>query len=99
MARRNYWWIATVDRACQPPKAYVLFGSEKSEDDARMKGIELLGNADFEIRMFPTRDRSEAAAMFKGKRLERTHSIHDAARHVGHEAGLRQKARRMRRGY
>ena len=40
--RRYYFWLACRD---SNGKHYLVFGSDKSEDEARQKGFEMLGGA------------------------------------------------------
>lgn len=92
MSRKEYWWIVCTDS--ESGKRYLLFGSDKSEDDARQNGLEMLGGTDFEIRMFPTSDRNTASAMLRGKRLKESHSLAESSQRIGHERSidrLRQK--------
>ena len=91
--RKNYWWLICRDSEGKP---YLVFGSERSEDDARQKGIEMnLGDfGDFEIKRFPTRDKGEASAYYRGKRLERGDGIDAAKQRIGHEKSIDQLRRR-----
>ena len=77
---------------------YLVFGSDTSEDDARQKGIEMnLGDfGDFEVRCYPTRDRSEASALFRGKRLANGEGIDKARERIGHEKSLARLQDRVR---
>ena len=97
--RKYYWWLICYDSEGKP---YLVFGSEHSEEDARQKGIEMsLGDfGDFAIRRFPTRDKGEASAYYRGKRLEQGEGIDVAKQRIGHEKSitrLQQRANRRRR--
>ena len=94
--RKNYWWLICRDSEGKP---YLVFGSERSEDDARQKGIEMnLGDfGDFEIKRYPTRSKSEASSFFRGKRLEQGEGIENAKQRIGHERSLERLKRRMAR--
>ena len=89
-----YYWISARD---ETGKRYLIFGSDKDEDSARQKGLEMLGGVDFEIKRFPTRDLSRASSMMKGKRLEETHSLRDASKRLGHSKSVK-RLRRKRQG-
>ena len=94
MARKNYWWIVAKD---SEGKSYLVLGSEHSEDDARQKGIYEYQLGDFEIRLFPTRSKSEASAFYRGKRLEQGEGIDRAKQRIGHEKSLARLHRRAER--
>lgn len=97
MSRKQYWWIIARDESGKP---YLIFGSAESEDDARRKGLEMLPMSDFQIRMFPTRNTSEASAQFRGKRLESGEGLERAKERIGHEKSvnrLRYRESRVRR--
>ncbi len=85
-SHRYYYWISARD---ETGKRYLIFGSDKSEDDARQKGLEMLGGVDFVIRRLPTRDLSTASSMIRGKRLEKTHSLKLASKRIGHIKSVR----------
>ena len=93
--RRNYFWIvALAQEEGKPDKPYLVFGSDKSEDDARQKGLELLGGTNFEIRKLPTRNLARASSLLKGNRLEQTQSLREAGRRIGHDKSLKRRRRR-----
>ena len=94
--RRNwYYWIVTRDPESQKP--YLLPGG-KTEQEARQKGMEQLGGIDFELRRFPTTNMATASAMLKGKRLEKTKSLHTATEKLGHGKTLRRaQAKRQKK--
>lgn len=66
----------------------------RTEDDARQKGLDILGGVDFEVKMYPTLNLAAASSMHKGKRLEDTHSLGKASQRLGHDRSLRRKQRR-----
>jgi hypothetical protein len=91
MITRYYWWLCTRDEKGKP---YLVFGSEKSEDDARQKGMELLGGLDFEIKRLPTRSLPKASSLCKGNRLEQYHNLKEASKRLGHEKSVARLKRR-----
>lgn len=93
--RKNwYYWIVTRDPDSKKP--YLLPGG-KTEQEARQKGMEQLGGIDFELRRFPTTNMATASAMLKGKRLEKTKSLHTATEKLGHGKTLRRTQRKRDR--
>jgi hypothetical protein len=91
LGRREYhWWIITHDETGKP---FLLYG-DIDESRARSKGLELLAGADFELKRFPTRDIGAASAMYRGKRLEQTHSLKTATERLGHEKSLKRSQQR-----
>ena len=99
MAQRMYYWIVAHDE--QTGEDTLIFGSDHSENEARQKGLTLLSGINFEIKPLPTRDLGTASAMYKGNKLETTHSLHEAKRRLTHEKGLDRKKKRLekRRGH
>lgn len=91
MSRRYYYWLHARDES---GKSYLIFGSDKDENDARQKGLELLGGQDFDIKRYPTRDLATASSFLRGKRLEITHSLQEAHKRIGHNKSLK----RLRQG-
>ncbi len=83
-ATRYYWWIVAI---CES-KPMLIFGSDRSEDEARQKGMELLAGTNFEIKKLPTRDQGRASALLRGKRLEDTHDLKTASQRLGHEKSI-----------
>ena len=96
--RNWYYWI--VARDPETDKPYLLPGG-KTEQEARQKGLEQLNGIDFELRRYPTMDIAKASAMLKGKRLEKTQSLHKAVERLGHGKSLKraQKKRETRSGF
>lgn len=91
---RNCYWITAIDPDTQKP--YLIFGSPNSEEEARQRGMEMLGGLDFKIHRLPTRNLQRASSLLKGNRLEKTQSLKKAAERLGHERGLlRDKARKQ----
>jgi hypothetical protein len=86
---RPYWWLIAHDQ--ETGEDTLIFGSEKGESDARSHGLTMLPGINFEVKMFRTRDLSAASAIYRGKKLETGHSLHDAKRRLVHEKGLRRK--------
>lgn len=83
--REEYWWITASDP--ETGKPYLIAGG-RTEDEARQKGLETLGGADFQLRKLPTRSLPRASSLIKGNRLEKTHSLRKAAEPIGHEKGI-----------
>ena len=88
---KQYWWIGCTDNSRQT----LIFGSDKSEEDARQKGLEMLPGTNFTIKRLPTRDLATASSMWKGLRLEQTHNLHKSLKHLTHEKGLLRKRRKQ----
>jgi len=79
--RREYWWLVARDDKGQ---RYLIFGSDKNEEDARQKGLEL-GMLDFEIKKFPTRDMDTASHMLKYGIARQERDISQAGRRLRHK--------------
>ena len=88
---RYYYWIVTQDDA---GKDYIVSGGA-TEDEARQRGMEMLGGLDFDIKRLPTIDMATASRMIKGERLLRTHSLTDASRRAGHERSIKKIRHRI----
>ena len=89
---RYYWWLVTQDEDGKP---FLIFGSDKSENDALQNGREMLPGTTFEIRKLPTRNLQRASSLIKGNRLESTHSLKEASKRLGHEKSV-ERLRRKR---
>ena len=89
--RRQYWWIITIDTESGRP---MLIAGGEDENKAREKGLEMLAGLNFELKRYPTRDRNEASAYYRGKRLESGIGLHKAAQRIGHEKSLARLRRR-----
>lgn len=87
MTTKYYWWIVSADP--ETGKPYLIFGSDKGEDDARQKGLEMLSGLDFQIKRLPTRNLAMASSMLKGNRLEQSRSLKTASKRLGHSKSLR----------
>ena len=79
--RREYWWLVARDDKGQ---RYLIFGSDKNEDDARQKGLEL-GMLDFEIKKFPTRDLASASHMLKYGIVKEKQDVSLAGKRLKHK--------------
>ena len=95
VSRRYYFWLVTQDENGRP---YLIFGGN-NEEEARQKGLEMLGGLDFEIKRLPTRDKATASSYLKGNRLEQTHSLKAAGRRVGHDRSLKRLKRKITGGF
>jgi len=89
---RQYFWLVSKDEG---GKTFLIFGSDRSEDDARQRGLELLSGAYFEVKQLPTKDLSRASSLLKGNRLERTRSLKEASKRLGHEKSLKRMKQRQ----
>ena len=72
----------------------VKFHDGVTEEEARQKGLEMLGGLNFEIKRYPTRDLAKASSFLRGKRLEQSQSLSEAGRRIGHTKSLRRLHRR-----
>lgn len=91
---RYYWWLVTQDEDGKP---YLIFGSDKGEDDALQNGREMLPGTSFEVRKLPTRNLQRASSLLRGSRLENTHSLKEASKRLGHEKSVaRLKRKRIK---
>ena len=88
---RTFYWILVKDPDDNRP--FLIAGGD-TEQDARNKAFECLGGLDFEVRGMRTRNLAAASAILRGKRLDDTHSLHDARRRIGHDRSLRRMIRR-----
>ncbi len=88
---RSCWWLVTRDES---GKTFLVFGSNKGEEEARQKGLEMLSGLDFEIKRLPTSSLSRASSLLKGDKLERTRSLKEAGRRLGHSRSLRRSLRK-----
>ena len=68
-------------------KPFLVFGSERSSDDARTKGMEMLSgqNIDWEVRMIPTRDIASASRNLKGSKLSQSHDFRGSIQRLKHK--------------
>ena len=90
MSHRSYYWIFAYDESSKP---YLVYGGA-TEDEARQKGLEILGGLDFQIKCFPTKNLREASSFLRGKRLESSHSLREAGRRIGHTKSINRLKRR-----
>ena len=90
--RRKYYWITATDP--ESGKPYLVFGGS-TEDEARQRGLELLGGIDFQLKPLPTRNLSRASSLLKGNRLEQTHSLQKASEKLGHTKSLKRMRRKQ----
>ena len=94
-SRRRYYWLVTADPDTGKP--YLIFGGN-TEEEARQKGLDMLGGIDFEIRGLPTRNLQAASSMVRGQRLDDTHSLHKASERLGHNRSINRFLRKVRGG-
>ncbi len=83
--RHQFWWIYGRDRETSKP--FLVFGSDRSEDDCRQKGLEMLGgqNLELEVNMIPTRDISAASRILKGFKLGQSRDFGTATKRLKHK--------------
>ena len=93
MTTQYHFWIVAKDPDTMRP--YLIYGSSRSSEECRQKGLELLGNIDFEIKKYPTRDLNTASAFLRGKRLEQSGSLGTAGKRIGHDKSLRRLRRKQ----
>lgn len=91
---KYYYWIVTRDQ--ETGKPYLLTGGD-TEIEARRRGLEMLGGTDFEIKRYPTRDRNEASAYYRGKRLEHGDGLKKSSQRIAHEKTLKRRRPRQER--
>ncbi len=90
MDRYHYWLVAESSG-----KPYLIYGGV-TEDQARMRGLELLAGTDFQIKRLPTKNLARASSLLKGSRLEQTHSIKQASQRLGHEKSFKRTKRKYK---
>ncbi len=93
MSTKQYYWLVTKD---DTGKVFLIYGAT-DEESARQKGLEMLSGDDFEIKRLPTRNLAMASSLYKGNKLEQTHSLKEASKRLGHEKSLRRDRRRLAR--
>ncbi len=78
------------------PETHDNFRGVQGAFKAALKGLEVAKKygLDFQIKKYPTRDRGEASAMFRGKRLEQGEGLGAARQRIGHEKSLERLHRR-----
>jgi len=93
MGERWYYWL----RATEPDsgRPYLIYGG-LTEDEARQKGLEMLGGIDFKIDKLRTRNLALASSQVKGGKLERTHSLKKASERLGHTKSLKRMKQKRR---
>lgn len=94
--RHYYFWIVAKDEKGKP---YLIYGSDRSEDEARQKALEMLSGLDFDIKRYPTKDLATASAYLRGKRLEGSHSLKESTRRIGHDKSLKRHKQKKSAGY
>ena len=92
-SRRKHFWLITVDPDSGKP--FLIYGGS-TEDEARQRGIDVLGGIDFEIRTLPTRHLATASSMIRGERLDGSRSLHEASRIQGHERSIKRLLKKRR---
>ena len=76
-----------MGRDQETEKSFLVFGSDRSESDARTKGMEMLSgqNIDWEVRMIPTRDIASASRATKGYKLSQSHDFRGSIQRLKHK--------------
>lgn len=87
MPQRYYYWIAVRDP--DTGKLNLIFGSDRSEEEARQKAMEMVPGLDFEVKRYPTRSLQAASAFLRGKRLESGEGLKAAQERIGHEKSVK----------
>jgi hypothetical protein len=80
--RRRYWWLVGTDTDGTP---FLVFGSAVSEQEARQKGLEMLGGVNCEVKELHHRDMGAASHEMKGGTLAESKDIHKALRKLRHK--------------
>lgn len=86
MRERTFYWLLCKDPEDGNP---FLIKGGNTEQEARQKGLEMLGGLDFEVRGLRTTNLGTASAMIRGTRLEDTHDLHRSRQRLGHDRSLR----------
>ena len=89
---QSWYWIVCTDP--ETNKNFLIAGG-RTEDEARQRGMEMLGGLDFTIKRLPTRNLQRASSLLKGNRLEQTRSLRKASERLGHERTVRRRLRRQ----
>ena len=88
---RDYFWIVAQDESGQ---RYLIFGSDRSSEDARRVGFEM-GMNDFEIKKMPTRDLPTASHYLKYGIARNARNISEAGKRLRHQAPRHRRLRGM----
>jgi hypothetical protein len=93
MTDYHYWIVAESDG-----KPYLLYAcpGREGEETARRRGFELLGGLDFKIFRYNTRNLSKASSLYRGGRLDTTHSLKEASRRIGHDKSVKRLRNKSR---
>lgn len=78
--KRYFYWIYARDP--ESGKPYLVYGAD-NEEQARIRGLEMLPGIDFQLKRLPTSNISMASSMIHGHRLESTHSLKKASKRIG----------------
>lgn len=95
MTDYHYWIVARSEN-----KPYLVYAcpAREGEQTARQRGLELLGGIDFEIKRYPTRDLGRASSLYRGHRLDKTHSLREASRRIGHDKSIKRLKKKRPQG-
>jgi hypothetical protein len=95
MADYHYWLVTKSE-----DKPYLLYAcpAREGEEKARQRGFELLGGLDFEIKRYPTRAINHASSLYRGSRLDTTHSLKEASRRIGHDKSIKRLQNKQSQG-
>lgn len=96
MVRQYHFWLACRDETGKP---YLIYGcpDRDGEEVARAKGIDMLGNLDFEVKRYPTSNLAQASSFHRGKRLENGEGLRTSTQRLGHEKSVARRLARRRR--
>lgn len=93
-SNRDYYWIAATEPTTGKP--YLIWGGN-TEDEARQKGLIELPGVNFDIIPLKTRNQARASSMYKGGRLQKTHSLTKASERLGHDRSAKTARRKRQR--
>jgi hypothetical protein len=79
---RKCYWIVTNDSTGHDQT--LIFGSDISEEEARMKGLQDLPGIDFVIKALRTRNLARASSLIKGEKLDKYHDLSKATEKLHH---------------
>lgn len=86
MVPHKCYWIVTNDGTGH--NQTLIFGSDVSEEDARLKGLQDLPGIDFVIKPLRTRNLARASSLLKGEKLDRYHDLSKATERLHHTTKL-----------
>ena len=89
-----YYWLACIGENGRP---YLISATScRSEEEARMQGIETLGGIDFKIMQYPTMNLQAASSMHKGHKLKTGRGLTNSTKRLGHTKSINRLKRKRR---